>query len=58
MNSTVLVIVRTVRRPQRLREHGGPEFSGVTAEHLAIEEIALAGDPFVSPHCHWARASL
>ena len=27
----------------------GPEFSAVTAEHLATEEIALAGDPFVSP---------
>jgi hypothetical protein len=33
-----------------LRDQAGPEFSTVTAEHLATEEIALAGDPFVSPH--------
>ena len=33
-----------------LRDQAGPEFSEVTAEHLATEEIALAGDPFVSPH--------
>jgi hypothetical protein len=33
-----------------LRDQAGPEFSAVTAEHLATEEIALAGDPFVSPH--------
>jgi hypothetical protein len=32
-----------------LRDQAGPEFSAVTAEHLATEEIALAGDPFVSP---------
>jgi hypothetical protein len=33
-----------------LRDQAGPEFSAVTAEHLAVEEIALAGNPFVSPH--------
>jgi hypothetical protein len=32
-----------------LRDQAGPEFSAVTGEHLAIEEIALAGDPFASP---------
>jgi hypothetical protein len=32
-----------------LRDQAGPEFSAVTAEHLAIEEIARAGNPFVSP---------
>lgn len=32
-----------------LRDQAGPEFSAVTAEHLATEEIALAGDPFLSP---------
>ena len=32
-----------------LRDQAGPEFSAVTAEHLAIEEMALAGHPFVSP---------
>jgi hypothetical protein len=33
-----------------LRDQAGPEFSTVTAEHLAVEEVALGGDPFVSPH--------
>ena len=32
-----------------LRDQAGPEFSIVTAEHLAIEEAAPAGDPFASP---------
>jgi hypothetical protein len=32
-----------------LHDQVGPEFSAVTTAHLAIEEIALAGDPFVSP---------
>jgi hypothetical protein len=32
-----------------LRDQAGPEFSAVRAEHLATEEIALAGGPFVSP---------
>jgi len=38
LNSTVSVIVRN-----------GAAAAAVTAEHLATEEIALAGDPFVSP---------
>jgi hypothetical protein len=33
-----------------LRDQAGPEFSAATAEHLAIEETAPAGDPFTSPH--------
>ena len=33
-----------------LRDQAGPEFSAATAEHLAIEETALAGDPFAWPH--------
>jgi hypothetical protein len=33
-----------------LRDQAGPEFSAVTAEHLAIEETAAAGDPFAWPH--------
>ncbi len=32
-----------------LRDQAGPEFSALTAEHLAVEEVALGGDPFVSP---------
>jgi hypothetical protein len=38
LNPTVSVIVRN-----------GTAVAAVTAEHLATEEIALAGDPFVSP---------
>ena len=33
-----------------LRDQAGPEFSAATAEHLAIEETAPAGDPFAWPH--------
>jgi len=33
-----------------LRDQAGPEFSAATAQHLAIEETALAGDPFSWPH--------
>jgi len=33
-----------------LRNQAGPEFSATTAEHLAIEETALAQDPFAWPH--------
>ena len=33
-----------------LREQAGPEFSAATTEHLAIEETAIAGDPFAWPH--------
>lgn len=33
-----------------LRDQAGPEFSAATTEHLAIEETALAGDPFAWPH--------
>jgi len=33
-----------------LRDQAGPEFSAAPAEHLAIEETALAGDPSASPH--------
>ena len=33
-----------------LRDQAGPEFSAATAEQLAIEETALAGDPFAWPH--------
>jgi hypothetical protein len=32
-----------------LRHQAGPEFSAATAEHLAIEETALAEDPFAWP---------
>jgi len=35
-----------------LRDQAGPEFSAATADHLAIEETALAGDPFA-----WPRAT-
>jgi len=33
-----------------LRDQAGPEFSAAPAEHLAIEETSLAGDPFAWPH--------
>ena len=33
-----------------LRDQAGPEFSKASAEHLAIEETAPAGDPFACPH--------
>jgi hypothetical protein len=43
-----------------LRDQAGPEFSKMTAEHLTVEEVALGGDPFVSPRaagrelrCEW-----